>query len=64
MKSVTNRAFMAKKKMYKQPETEVLAINTEYMMQDATVSVNTGGGGGGTAHAPGRSNPVPDSPHL
>ena len=64
MKSVTNRAFMAKKKMYKQPETEVLTVNSEHMMQDLTVSTNPGGGGGGTAHAPGRSNPVPDSPHL
>ena len=40
-------------KMYKQPKTDVIAVNTEHMMQDLNVSVN-GGGGGGTAGAPGR----------
>ena len=53
MNSVTNRAFMAKKKMYKNPKTEVLNVNTEYMMQDLNVSINNGGGGG-TAGAPAR----------
>lgn len=28
MKSVTNRAFMAKKKMYKKPETEAISVKT------------------------------------
>ena len=54
MKSVTNRALVAKKKMYNNPKTEVLPVNTEYMMQDVTVSVNQGGGGG-QAHAPVRN---------
>ena len=58
MNSVTNRAFMAKKKMYKNPKTEIMTVNTEYMMQDATVAVNTGGGGGGTAHAPARGEVI------
>ncbi len=46
--------------MYKQPITEVTAVDTEYMMQDLNVSVNGGGGGGGGVHAPSRSNPIPD----
>ena len=45
-------------KMYKNPKTEIMAVNTEYMMQDATVSVNQGGGGGGTAHAPARGEVI------
>ena len=39
--------------MYKKPETEVLSVGTEHIMQSITVSVN-GGGGGGTAGAPAR----------
>lgn len=50
------------KRMYKQPETEITAVNTQRMMQDVTVSTNEGGGGGGVAGAPARHNtalPVP-----
>ena len=32
------------KKMYKQPETEILSVNTERMMNDINVSVNGGSG--------------------
>ena len=40
-------------KMYKQPETEVLSVNTERMMQDLNVSINGGTpSGGGGMHAP------------
>jgi len=39
------------KKMYKEPITEVTAVDTERMMSDINVSVN-GGGGGGVAGAP------------
>ena len=42
------------KKMYNNPKTEIMAVNMEYMMQDAIVSVNQGGGGGGVAGAPAR----------
>ena len=42
-------------KMYKQPTTEVLAVQTARMMQDVTVSTNAGGGGG-QAHAPKRGD--------
>ena len=46
--------------MYKQPTTEIIAFNTERMMQDATVSIN-GTGGGGTAGAPARRGTlIPD----
>ena len=38
MNSVTNRAFMAKKKMYKNPKTEVLTVNTERLMETPKVS--------------------------
>lgn len=54
MNSVTNRAFMAKKKMYKKPITEVNAFETEYMMQDAVVSINQGTDPHPTAGAPSR----------
>ena len=46
------------KKMYNQPNTDVLAINTARMMQDLTVSVNEGGGGGATAGVPGRRGDI------
>jgi hypothetical protein len=39
-------------KMYKKPITEVTAVDTERLMDGLTVSTNTGGGGGGVAHAP------------
>ena len=40
-------------KMYKQPQTEILSVNTEYMMQDLNVSINGGTPpGGGGMHAP------------
>jgi hypothetical protein len=44
-------------KMYNQPKTDVTVFNTEHMMQDLTVSVN-GGGGGGVAHAPAKGEPI------
>ena len=45
-----NLEFM---KMYKQPQTEILSVNTEYMMQDLNVSINGGTPpGGGGMHAP------------
>lgn len=47
-----------KKKVYNQPQTEVSFVNTERMMQDLLVSVNTQGGGGGTAGAPGRKGDI------
>lgn len=49
------------KKMYNQPNTDVLAINTARMMQDLTVSVNESGtpsGGGSTAGVPGRRGDI------
>ncbi len=36
------------KKMYNNPKTEVAVVNTEYMMQDMTMSTAGAGGGGGT----------------
>lgn len=49
------------KKMYNQPTTEITAFETEYMMQDVTVSVN---GGSGDPHphagAPARGALIPD----
>ena len=50
------------KRMYKQPETEITAVNTQRMMEGQNVSVNEGGGGGGEAGAPARHStalPVP-----
>ena len=44
-------------KMYKQPMTEITAVDTERMMQDITVSIN-GGGGGGVAGAPRKGTPI------
>ncbi|MBQ6984692.1 MAG: hypothetical protein IJQ20_07160 [Paludibacteraceae bacterium] len=38
------------KKMYNQPTTEIIAFETEYMMQDLNVSVN-GGSGSTDPHA-------------
>ena len=52
MNSVTNRVFMAKKKMYKNPKTEIMTVNTEYMMEDLTLS--SGGPGSGQMDAPAR----------
>ena len=45
-------------KQYNQPTTEIIAFNTERMMDDLTISINGGGNGG--VHAPARSNPIPD----
>lgn len=42
------------KKVYNQPNVEVLEINSSALMQGLTVSVNGGGGGGGVAGMPGR----------
>lgn len=49
-----------KKKMYNQPATEVAAFQTERMMQDFNVSEGDPNLGGNEAHAPRRSNPIPD----
>ena len=48
------------KKMYKNPKTEVLNVNTEYMMQDLNVSIN-GGSGDPNPHAgmPKRGDLIP-----
>ena len=43
------------KKMYNNPKTEVLPVNTEHVMQGLTASVNEGGGGGGKTEAPARN---------
>ncbi len=45
-------------KAYNQPTTEVLAVNTEHMMNDLNVSVNPSGGGPGVAGAPGRKGDI------
>ena len=58
----TNNNYLFMKKMYNQPQTEILSVNTEYMMQDLTVSINEGGGGGGTAGAPARRSVAPSVP--
>ena len=62
MKSVTNRAFMAKKKMYKKPETEAISVKmttTLCASGDQTQPVGFGGGAGtGPALAPGRGEGV------
>ena len=42
-------------KMYKKPETEILTVNTERMMQDMTMS-SAGPGGGGKTEAPRRGD--------
>ena len=43
MKSVTNRAFMAKKKMYKQPQTETLPVEmTTTLCSSQTVGIKNG----------------------
>lgn len=44
-------------KMYKQPMTEITAVDTERMMLDITVSIN-GGGGGGKTEAPRKGTPI------
>ena len=45
-------------KMYKNPKTEVLNVNTEYMMQDMTLS--SGGTGNGQMDAPARHGDIID----
>lgn len=45
MNSVTNRAFMAKKKMYKKPATEVMNLETERLMDQIVVSPGNSNGG-------------------
>ena len=49
-------------KMYKQPKTDVTVVNTEYMMQDVTMSSAGPGGGGGTTgtEAPARHGDIID----
>jgi len=39
-------------KMYKQPNTDIVDLQGERMMQDVVTSINPSGGGG-DAHAPG-----------
>ena len=39
-------------KMYNNPKTEIMTVNTEYMMQDLTLS--SGGTGSGVMDAPAR----------
>ena len=48
--------------MYKKPSVEVMSVDTESMMQDLNVSVNSGGTppGGGGMHAPRRGEVIPD----
>lgn len=46
------------KRVYNQPNVEVLEINSSALMQGLTVSVNSGGGGGGTAGMPGRKGDI------
>lgn len=47
MKSVTNRAFMAKKKMYKKPETETISVEmTTTLCGSQTVGFGSGSGTG------------------
>ena len=53
MKSVTNRALVVMKKMYNNPKTEVLPVNTEYVMQGLTLSAD--GNGSGVTEAPVRN---------
>ena len=45
--------------MYIQPATEITVVNMEYIMNGAVVSINPGGGGGGTAGAPARKGGEP-----
>ena len=46
-------------KMYKKPMTEVTNLKTASLMQGIVVSVNEGGGGGGTAGMPKRGEVIP-----
>ena len=46
------------KRVYNQPNVEVLEINSGELMQGLTVSVNSGGGGGGTAGMPSRKGDI------
>ena len=58
MKSVTNRAFMAKKRMYKKPETEMISVKmTATLCGSQTVGFGSGKGSG-PALAPKRSNEI------
>ena len=45
------------KKMYNQPQTDICKMQIEYLMLNP-VSVNNGGSGGGTAHAPSRHGDI------
>lgn len=48
------------KKIYNQPQTDVFAFQTETLLQDLTVSINTGTPpGGGGMHAPRRGDLIP-----
>ena len=48
-----------KKNMYIQPQTEVLSINSEYLMQGVTVSPGGTPPDEGPAHAPKRGEAIP-----
>ena len=51
--------FRRMKRMYNKPNTEILGLKGESLMDGLlNVSVNGGGGGGGTAGAPRRSTPI------
>ncbi len=45
------------KKIYNQPQTNICKMQIEYLMLNP-ISVNSGGGGGGTAHAPSRHGDI------
>jgi hypothetical protein len=44
------------KRMYNKPNTEIMDLKGESLMDGLTVSTNPGGGGGGSAHAPARGD--------
>ena len=46
MKSVTNRAFMAKKKMYKKPETETISVEMTTLCASCATPQTVGFGSG------------------
>jgi len=56
MKSVTNRAFMAKKKMYKKPQTETISVEMTSTICSASKVGFGSGKGTGPALAPHRPN--------
>jgi len=55
MKSITNRAFMAKKKMYKKPETEAISVEMTTTLCNSGLVGFGSGKGSGAALAPKKS---------